>query len=194
MRLPPWGHDWKGRLDEHALDSEALTGNPLGDPHRRPLYVYTPPGYDDDADRRPATVMFADLSGFTALSETLDPEDVRALQTELKRVGCDPGSLDGNWGGKSRHALERFQRLSKLSLPSDEPTEAALQSVAGQMGRICPSACEAGETEVNGSCVAKPRPQKRKTVTRPARQNTEQPSSPGFRVCVGGRALGLCTN
>jgi hypothetical protein len=120
----------------------------------------------------------------------------RALQTELKRVGCDPGSLDGTWGAKSRQALERFQRLSKLSLTSDEPTEAALQSVAGQMGRICPSACEAGETEVNGTCVAKPRPQKRKTVTRPARRDAQQPqpSTPGFRVCVGGRGLGLCTN
>ena len=53
---PPWGHDWKGRLDEHALDSEALTGNPLGDPHRRPLYVYTPPGYEDDAERRFPTI------------------------------------------------------------------------------------------------------------------------------------------
>ena len=34
-------------------------------------------------DRRPVTVLFADLSGFTALSERLDPEDVRALQTDL---------------------------------------------------------------------------------------------------------------
>jgi len=41
------------------------------------------PPRDDDADRRPATVLFADLSGFTALSEALDPEEVRALQTEL---------------------------------------------------------------------------------------------------------------
>ncbi|HEX6018343.1 MAG TPA: adenylate/guanylate cyclase domain-containing protein, partial [Burkholderiaceae bacterium] len=38
---------------------------------------------DDEADRRPATVLFADLTGFTALAETLDPEDIRALQTEL---------------------------------------------------------------------------------------------------------------
>ena len=30
-----------------------------------------------------ATVLFADLSGFTAISERLDPEDVRALQTDL---------------------------------------------------------------------------------------------------------------
>ena len=36
-----------------------------------------------EADRRMATVLFADLSGFTAISERLDPEDVRALQTDL---------------------------------------------------------------------------------------------------------------
>ena len=37
----------------------------------------------DEADRRPVTVLFADLSGFTSLSERLDPEDVRAIQTDL---------------------------------------------------------------------------------------------------------------
>ena len=36
----------KGRLDEHVLESGALRGNPLGDPHERPLWVYTPPSYD----------------------------------------------------------------------------------------------------------------------------------------------------
>lgn len=36
-----------------------------------------------ESDRRPVTVMFADLSGFTSLSESLDPEVVRSLQTEL---------------------------------------------------------------------------------------------------------------
>jgi adenylate cyclase len=37
----------------------------------------------DGADRRPVTVLFADLTGFTSLSETLDPEDVRAFQNAL---------------------------------------------------------------------------------------------------------------
>lgn len=37
----------------------------------------------DAADRRPVTVLFADLTGFTSLSETLDPEDVRAFQNAL---------------------------------------------------------------------------------------------------------------
>jgi len=34
-------------------------------------------------DRRQVTVLFADLSGFTALSERLDPEEVRAFQNAL---------------------------------------------------------------------------------------------------------------
>ena len=61
---PPWGHDWRGQLTEHAFDSEALTGNPLGDPHRRPLYVYTPPGYEDDPDRRyPSVYLIQGMTG-----------------------------------------------------------------------------------------------------------------------------------
>jgi len=36
-----------------------------------------------EADRRQVTVLFADLAGFTALSERLDPEDVRAFQNAL---------------------------------------------------------------------------------------------------------------
>jgi len=36
-----------------------------------------------ESDRRLATILFADLSGFTSLSEGLDPEDVRALQNDL---------------------------------------------------------------------------------------------------------------
>jgi S-formylglutathione hydrolase FrmB len=60
----PWGHAWAGRLDEHVLDSQALTGNTLRDPHRRPLYVYQPPGYDDDPDRRyPSVYVIQGMTG-----------------------------------------------------------------------------------------------------------------------------------
>ena len=41
----PWSRRLRGQLDEHELTSEALRGNPLGDPHERPLWVYTPPSY-----------------------------------------------------------------------------------------------------------------------------------------------------
>ena len=41
-----------GRWQELSFESEALRGNPLGDPHERPLYVWTPPSYDSDVARR----------------------------------------------------------------------------------------------------------------------------------------------
>src|SRR5687767_8564516 len=50
--MEPWSIDWAGRLDEHVFDSEVLRGNPLGDPSQRLLWVWVPPGYDEDADRR----------------------------------------------------------------------------------------------------------------------------------------------
>lgn len=45
------------------LDSPALRGNPLGDPHERPLWVYLPPGYDNEPLRRYPTVYV--LQGYT---------------------------------------------------------------------------------------------------------------------------------
>ncbi|SED38980.1 Predicted ATPase [Rhizobiales bacterium GAS188] len=39
--------------------------------------------FDMEADRRTVTVLFADLSGFTTLSERLDPEVLQTLQNEL---------------------------------------------------------------------------------------------------------------
>ncbi|HEX2141460.1 MAG TPA: alpha/beta hydrolase-fold protein [Candidatus Limnocylindria bacterium] len=48
---------------EHVLDSQVLTGNPLGDPHRRPLLVQVPPGYDDEPDVRYPTIYV--LQGLT---------------------------------------------------------------------------------------------------------------------------------
>src|SRR5205823_12321959 len=41
------------------------------------------PALTGEADRRTVTVLFADLSGFTTLSEQLDPEVMQALQNEL---------------------------------------------------------------------------------------------------------------
>jgi len=44
------------------------------------------PAPGPEADRRLVTVLFADVSGFTALSERLDPEDVRAFQSDLFKM------------------------------------------------------------------------------------------------------------
>jgi hypothetical protein len=60
----PWSKPFAGRLDEHEFESDALRGNPLGDPHVRPLWVYVPPGYDDDPERRyPSVYQIQGLTG-----------------------------------------------------------------------------------------------------------------------------------
>jgi S-formylglutathione hydrolase FrmB len=60
----PWSIEWAGRIQRHWIDSDALRGNPLGDPHRRPLWVYLPPGYDDEPDRRyPAVYQIQGMTG-----------------------------------------------------------------------------------------------------------------------------------
>ena len=41
---PPWDRELHGELHRHVVRSELLARNPLGDPDRRPLYVYRSPG------------------------------------------------------------------------------------------------------------------------------------------------------
>jgi S-formylglutathione hydrolase FrmB len=54
--MQPWSRPLQGRIEEHVVVSEALRGNPLGDPHERPLWVYLPPAYDDEPERRYPTL------------------------------------------------------------------------------------------------------------------------------------------
>ena len=62
--MQPWSFEPVGRFEEHTFESGALRGNPLGDPHERPLWVWTPPGYDDEPDRRyPAVYEIQGLTG-----------------------------------------------------------------------------------------------------------------------------------
>jgi S-formylglutathione hydrolase FrmB len=64
----PWSADLAGRVDEQVISSELLRDNPLGDPYERPLWVYLPPGYDDEAARRyPAVYVIQGYSGHVAM-------------------------------------------------------------------------------------------------------------------------------
>jgi len=54
--MRPWNVEPRGRFEQHTVSSRVLEGNPLGDPHERPLWVYLPPGYGDEPGRRYPTV------------------------------------------------------------------------------------------------------------------------------------------
>jgi len=59
----PWSADLAGRMDRLVIASDRLKDNPLGDPYERPLWVYTPPGYDSDPDRRYPSIYV--IQGYT---------------------------------------------------------------------------------------------------------------------------------
>jgi hypothetical protein len=62
--MEPWSIEFAGRLEEHVFESHVLANNPLGDPHVRPVWVYLPPGYDEDPERRyPSIYLIQGLTG-----------------------------------------------------------------------------------------------------------------------------------
>ena len=62
--MKPWGTEPAGRFDEHSFASDVLRDNSLGDPYERPLWVYVPPGYDSEPERRyPSVYMIQGLTG-----------------------------------------------------------------------------------------------------------------------------------
>ena len=68
----------------------------------------------------------------------LKPEEVVfAVQTELKRVGCDPGAIDGDWGGRSREALAAFGHFAKVDVGKLAPTPEVLERIKGKAEVVC---------------------------------------------------------
>ncbi|MFM9849790.1 MAG: caspase family protein [Hyphomicrobiaceae bacterium] len=108
-----------------------------------------------NAEKRKITALNTGPSGDPSKAATgaMDTGELTlVLQAELKRVGCDPGNLDGQWGGQSRAALSLFNSHAGLSLAIGEPSVRALDAVKEKKSRICPA--ESAKAE-RGS-VAKP--------------------------------------
>jgi S-formylglutathione hydrolase FrmB len=61
--MQPWREAFHGAFHDHTIESEALRDNPLGDPAERPLWVYTPPGYEGSDERYPAIYVIQGLTG-----------------------------------------------------------------------------------------------------------------------------------
>jgi Putative esterase len=62
--MEPWSREPVGRFDELEIASDVLRDNPLGDPHVRPLWVYVPPAYDAEPERRfPSIYLIQGMTG-----------------------------------------------------------------------------------------------------------------------------------
>ena len=92
--MRPWSRDYAGRFEEHELESDALRGNRLGDPHVRPLWVYTPPGYARDEDRRlPSIYLIQGLTGQLDMwrnRSAFRPNVLELVDALFADEGCPP--------------------------------------------------------------------------------------------------------
>lgn len=103
-----------GRWQELSFESEALKDNPLGDPFVRPVYVWTPPSYDEDDRRYPCVYQ---LQGFTGMApgwfnvrpfERSFPELVEALAPEAVVVLVDAFTAVGGAQFLDSPAIGRY--------------------------------------------------------------------------------------
>jgi S-formylglutathione hydrolase FrmB len=92
----PWSADLAGRLDRTVITSELLRGNVLGDPYERPLWIYVPPGYDDDPDARfPSVYVIQGYTGHVAMWANRQPYRQPFLETadQVFASGETPGCI-----------------------------------------------------------------------------------------------------
>jgi peptidoglycan hydrolase-like protein with peptidoglycan-binding domain len=96
----------------------------------------------------------ASKPGAPTAARPIDPDDrgalARALQRELKRVGCYSGEVTGVWTTSSRMAMKTFIERVNATLPIDYPDPVLLSLVQGHHDRACGVACPAGQTAGDG--------------------------------------------
>ncbi|MFB6451641.1 adenylate/guanylate cyclase domain-containing protein [Bradyrhizobium tunisiense] len=80
---PKGGGQAAVRTDSTAVPSSSSSPPLVLTPEAQHAFRRPSDKIDSEANRRTITVLFADLSGFTAMSERLDPEDMQTLQNEL---------------------------------------------------------------------------------------------------------------
>src|SRR5918992_3993240 len=90
----PWERPVHGTLDRLVVESDFLAGNPLGDPSRRPLYVYRPPGVEHDHPRQLPSVYV--IQGYTGKLDMwfnrtwLEPTMVERIDAMFAAGDCPP--------------------------------------------------------------------------------------------------------
>jgi S-formylglutathione hydrolase FrmB len=139
----PWSAPLAGTLNEDVISSELLRGNPLGDPYERPLWVYTPPGYAADSNRRyPSVYVIQGFTGFVSTWKNRSPFRQPFVETaDEVRTAADRdhraimGKSSGGFGamitpmlrpdlfsGLATHAGDALYELCTVDLPFDPRT------------------------------------------------------------------------
>lgn len=108
------------------------------------------PGAREQGSDLAAPARVVATSGVSAPRNQPRQEIARALQAELKRIGCYAGDVDGEWGPGSRRSLRAFIEQANSGLSSDEPELIHLTLARGYSG----IACRSGPGQPSGAMTA----------------------------------------
>jgi hypothetical protein len=86
------------------------------------------------------------------------PELVRSAQTELVRLGCFSGKVDGTLNAPTSAALGRYLSIGGQPSANVSVTTELVAELAKHTTRVCPIECKSGETLKGESCVADEKP------------------------------------
>jgi hypothetical protein len=77
----------------------------------------------------------------------------RLLQAELRRVGCNTGSVDGNWNAAAQKSLGLFNKNAGMKLDVKVASLDNLNAVRSKSARICPLICDHGYNADGDNCL-----------------------------------------
>ncbi len=106
------------------------------------------------------------------------PELVRSAQTQLVRLGCLTGKIDGTLNASTKGALGHY--MSIVGQPSDNVTvtEDLVSELNKHATRVCPIECKTGETLQGETCIAD---QKAAAPATASRKNDDEENTPSRR-------------
>src|SRR4029453_6917932 len=143
MPAPPRGDEMNEReqLEQAiaALDSQrAILGDAVVSaalaPMREKLAVLNTQQAPAEQQRKLLTVLFADVSGFTAMSETMDPEEVSATMNALwARLD---GAITGHGGRIDKHIGDAVMALFGAPTGREDDPERAIRAALAMQAEL----------------------------------------------------------
>jgi hypothetical protein len=141
-------------LPPDEITWEVVKGSREPDQLRRFIAQFPQSSRQAEAEQRIAALSAEPAEPKPAPAPQIDQREIgRALQLELKRVGCFDGRVDGEFGPATRTALRNFAKFAALNVPDDDLTLDAVKAVRGFDRRICPLVCPSGERADGERCI-----------------------------------------
>ncbi len=138
-----------------ALQSQKVQSNLVTSLQRQPIALPEPDVALQEKEVALPEPENDDLEVEAAKEPVLSKREIaRAVQSELDRLGCDPGGIDGLWGKKSTRALDAFFKLADIAPLDRSPSMQVLELLKQTSDPVCQTKCSEGETLRDFACVA----------------------------------------